>query len=266
MEAYCKRNIIFLFGLTAVRKGFAVCRVGYWGENCEKQCGKCAGSGSCSNVTGYCDNNCISGWTEPSCTKVIAQMSPPLSSGLIGSIVALIVVAVIVGIAVTIILIVRRMNKGRPLKKEYTNENTDKRKSQHLETNIEKHLSFYESIPLEPVEGQDQGGPVKNTANRYLVEARKSLNSNYQSEPQICFTQLNPIEASEENMLSRMKQNGFINTTSRETSWASVAPKAAANRKSAISVRSEDFALDLGAQFERAEYLLGVSQKHVLHL
>ncbi|KAL3880678.1 hypothetical protein ACJMK2_032900, partial [Sinanodonta woodiana] len=53
------------------------------------------------------------------------------------------------------------------------------------------------------------------------------------------------------NMQNRTTQNGFVATDSRETSWASVTPKAAANRKSAISVRSEDYALDLGAQFER---------------
>lgn len=53
------------------------CPNGYFGLDCREKCSTyCSGNGSCSHITGVCDNGCKDGWSGPKCgTRMNAGMS-----------------------------------------------------------------------------------------------------------------------------------------------------------------------------------------------
>ncbi|XP_070191600.1 scavenger receptor class F member 1-like [Littorina saxatilis] len=46
------------------------CRDGLYGADCGEQCGQCAGSDTCSAVSGHCPNRCQPGWKGDNCKRV----------------------------------------------------------------------------------------------------------------------------------------------------------------------------------------------------
>lgn len=53
------------------------CPNGYFGLDCREKCSTyCSGNGSCSHITGVCDNGCKDGWSGPKCgTRMNADES-----------------------------------------------------------------------------------------------------------------------------------------------------------------------------------------------
>ncbi|KAK7101551.1 hypothetical protein V1264_019917 [Littorina saxatilis] len=45
------------------------CRDGLYGADCGEQCGQCAGSDTCSAVSGHCPNRCQPGWKGDNCKQ-----------------------------------------------------------------------------------------------------------------------------------------------------------------------------------------------------
>ena len=45
----------------------AACSLGYYGDDCNNECGKCAGDEVCNNHTGDCPGECLGNWQKPKC-------------------------------------------------------------------------------------------------------------------------------------------------------------------------------------------------------
>ena len=43
------------------------CSLGYYGDDCNSECGKCAGNDGCDSHSGDCAGECLGNWQKPKC-------------------------------------------------------------------------------------------------------------------------------------------------------------------------------------------------------
>ena len=53
----------------------AECESGYYGTNCQQQCGHCKDGVTCDNQNGRCYNGCQMWWADDRCDKYIGRWS-----------------------------------------------------------------------------------------------------------------------------------------------------------------------------------------------
>ena len=51
----------------------------YYGNDCDTQCGKCAGNEMCDGDTGDCPKGCLGNWQEPECNGKTFHLVIPIS-------------------------------------------------------------------------------------------------------------------------------------------------------------------------------------------
>lgn len=56
--------LLILFKITTIVE----CSHGFYGQQCEKRCGKCKGGMICNTSSGICPDGCHEHWSPPSCT------------------------------------------------------------------------------------------------------------------------------------------------------------------------------------------------------
>ena len=45
------------------------CTSGYYGDDCNKECGRCAGNVMCDSHLGNCPGECLGNWQKPKCNS-----------------------------------------------------------------------------------------------------------------------------------------------------------------------------------------------------
>lgn len=98
-----------------------MCKAGFYGENCKKECSLfCKSSRDCNHVTGHCNEGCIGGWQGAMCLQVAEKKDDAdCLSRFYGVVAALCVCLITNAILIAYICIHRWKGKEKPKKLAY---------------------------------------------------------------------------------------------------------------------------------------------------
>lgn len=57
-----------------IKFSFSDCDHGFYGEQCEKKCGKCKSDAACNTLSGWCPDGCVDHWAFPYCTGNLVKI------------------------------------------------------------------------------------------------------------------------------------------------------------------------------------------------
>lgn len=63
-----RRNSLYIYIYWCLLFYLIECSPGYYGDECNEVCGKCASSAACDSRSGDCPGECVGNWQKPKCT------------------------------------------------------------------------------------------------------------------------------------------------------------------------------------------------------